>query len=229
MKNKNDMDLFKLNDRIDLLSKEEDKTVGLIYDMKDGKILVSISADDEDFKLMEIGESVRGAVACRNEIITFDANITGKMFKNASIYELSDMKNFKKIQRREDVRVRFTKEVFFVDNEKMLQVDMKGPNLDEVFEKLKEHLKEGLMLDLSAGGLKVSTRQNIDQGKKLIFLLDFIDEKMLVKGKVVHKEINLVPKKTMYIYGIKFVDIRDQDKEKIIKHLFVIMRKNRIR
>ena len=139
------------------------------------------------------------------------------------------MKDFKRIQRRENIRVRFTKEIYYVKNEQMLEMDINPSNMDHMFEKLEKHLKEGMMLDLSAGGLKLSTRENIDLGDKLMFVLSFIDEKMILKGKVVHKEINLVPKKTVYMYGIKFLNIREGDEEKIIKHLFVIMRKNRIR
>lgn len=223
------IECFKLNDKIELTSKDENKTFGFVYDIKDGKIYISISADDENFKLINTGEKIRAAIPSKNQIISFDGIITDRLFEKASIYELSDLKNFRRIQRRENIRVSFTKELLYTDDEKIINSKILDKDIEEALESIEDSFKEGLMLDLSAGGLKLSIRKNYEVGQKLLFLMEFKGEKMLLKGRIVHKELNLVPKNTVYLYGIKFIGIRENQKEKIIKHLFVIMRKNMIK
>ncbi len=222
------MDMFKLNSKIELKSEDEQKTAGFIYDIKDDKLYISISADEEDFKLLKIGEKVYGAIYNRSEVIGFQATVTARVFTKNSVYELSQIKNFTKVQRRENIRVVFTKEIKYTDNEILFKQDFDRYDDKQTDEIIKKYFKEGLILDLSAGGLKLSTKENFKPGTKLIFAIDFKDEKMIIKGRIVHKQLNMIPNKTVYQYGVKFTDIKDGEQEKIIKHLFVIMRKNRI-
>lgn len=226
------MGLFKLNDKIELRSKDDKKTPGSIYDIKDEKIYVSISADDENFKLLEMGEKIHGVIYCKQELLSFDARVTDKMFTNVSVYEISGMTNFKKIQRRENIRVIMTKDLLYSTNDALAKRDFNEYDKQgtmEILEDYKDYLKPGLMLDLSAGGLKLSTRENLDMDKRITIIMEFKDEKMILKGKIVHKELNLVPRKTIYLYGIKFVDIKEGQQEKIIRYLFIMMRKNRVK
>ena len=223
------MDLFKLNDKIELIAKDEDKTMCFIYDLKDENILVSISADDENFKLLEVGEDIRASIYSKNEVIGFEAKIADRLFTNSSLYELKDIRNFIRIQRRENIRVRLTKEILYTDNEFLQKINFYGKKTEELVETIERYLKEGFMLDLSAGGLKLSSKESLELGAVLILVINFEDEDMILKGKIVHKDLNLVPNKTVYLYGIKFIDIKEGEQEKIIRHLFVMMRKNRIK
>ncbi|WP_075724341.1 flagellar brake protein [Tissierella creatinophila] len=220
--------LFKLNDKIELRSKDNDKTPGLIYDIKDEKIYISISADDQDFKLLEIGEKIKGVIYCKKEVLGLEATVSGREFTNTSVYELSNIGNFKKIQRRENIRVTNTKSILYTDNDFIVKLDFNERETKEDFKKIEKYLKEGLILDLSAGGVKLSTKESFNIGKRLVLVINFDKQNIILKGKVVHKEINLIPKKTVYLYGVKFIDIKEGQQEKIIRHLFVMMRKNRI-
>lgn len=189
----------------------------------------AISADDGNFKFLKIGEEINGSMYSDTEVIGFEAIVTAREFTKTSIYELSDIKNFTRIQRRENIRVTATKELLYTDNELLVNKDFDELDNEEILEKLDKHLKDGLMLDLSAGGLKFSTKENFEMGKKIIFVIKFGEDKLILTGQIVHKELNLVPKKTVYLYGIKFIDIREGEQEKIIRHLFIMMRKNRIK
>lgn len=223
------MSLFKLNDKIELTSRDDRKTLGFIYDIKDKKLYISISADDESFKLLEVGEGVYGAIYSREEVIGFDANITARAFRNNSVYEVSDMRNFTKVQRRENIRVRHSMKVLYTDNNFLTKLNFQSGREKETLEKIGRYLKEGHMVDLSAGGMKLSTKEDFGSGEVLILVLNLNGRDIIVKGKIVHKEVNLVPKRTVYSYGIKFIDIEEVQQERIISYLFVIMRKNRIK
>lgn len=223
------MEIFKLNDKIELKLENEGQTVGLIYDIRDGNILISISADDENFKLLRVGENVRASVYNRSEVISFHGKITGRISEESSIYILSELKDFRKIQRRNNIRVEMTKKLLYSDDRSLYDLNIKNENPEDLLKKLRKHLKEGLILDLSAGGLKFTSKKKISLGRRLIFVFQIGDEKMILKGRIVHKDLNLAPKNTLYKYGVEFIDIDEKEEEKIIQFLFVMMRKKRIK
>ncbi len=177
--------LFKLNDKIDMYSEDENKTAGLIYDIKDEKIYVSISVDDGSFKFMEIGEEINSTIYVKDEVISFDAVVTDRLFINSPIYELSNTNNFKTIQRRDNIRVQFTQNLLYTDNKILLEQDFSKENTKEILKTMKKYLKDGMLLDLSAGGLKLSIREDLVIGTKLIFVLNIKDDNMILRGRIV--------------------------------------------
>lgn len=221
------MDLFRLNDKIELSSKNDVNISGYIYDTKDDKLYVSISADDGNFKLLSMGESLTGTIYCGSEVIGFDATVTARVFTNTSVYELSNIRNLTRVQRRENIRLEYVKDIFYSDNEFLIKYDLSEGKIKDKLKEMNKYLKEGLMLDLSAGGMRISIRENFQMGEKLILIIPFEDGDMILKGEIVYKEINLIPKNTVYLYGMRFIDIEEGQQENIIRHLFVLMRKNR--
>lgn len=219
--------LFKLNDKIELRASDGIKISGFFYDMKDDKVYVSISADDGNFKLLKTGESIKVDIYCCQKLVRFDATISARLFAKNSVYELSHMKNFREIQRRENIRVPYIQKVSYSANKFLQQYDSNKGLVEDRLEEIDKYLKEGFMLDLSAGGIKLSTKENFNIGKKVILVIRVKEKPMILKGKIVYKEINFIPKRTVYIYGIKFIDIKTSQQEEIISHLFVLMRKNR--
>lgn len=94
---------------------------------------------------------------------------------------------------------------------------------------IKKYFKEGMMADLSAGGLKFTCGENININQMLLLVFNIKDVSLFIKGTILYKEISITPKKILYIYGIKFIDINEKQREIIISFLFVLMRKNRLR
>ncbi len=221
------MDLFRLNDKIELRSENDINVSGYIYDTKEDKLYIAISADDGNFKLLSMGENLKGTIYCGSEVIGFEATVTARVFTNTSVYELSNIKNLTRIQRRENIRLELVKDIFYSDNEFLLKYDFSEGKTKDKLKEIDKYLKEGLMLDLSAGGMRISVRENFQMGEKLVLIIPFEDGDMVLKGEIVYKEINLIPKNTVYLYGMRFIDIEEGQQENIIRHLFVIMRKNR--
>lgn len=77
------------------------------------------------------------------------------------------------------------------------------------------------IVDISGGGLKLSTKKDIDFGEEIIVNIPFEKENMAIKGKIIRKQ----NEKEKYIYGVKFLDIDVLTREKIIKFIFSKMRK----
>ncbi len=56
------------------------------------------------------------------------------------------------------------------------------------------------IVDISGGGLKLSTKKDIDFGEEIIVNIPFEKENMAIKGKIIRKQ----NEKEKYIYGVKF-------------------------
>jgi len=214
------MDSLKLNSKIDLITKEDKKVAGLIHDIDGDRVFVSVSADDKDFILLSVGDELKCIISDSKSTIGFDAVMSGRVYTKEQfpIYELSSIENIQKIQRRGDVRVTCSLPVRF-SSEESIQ-DKSNP--------LKE-ASEGIIINLSAGGLRISCYE--DYSKETILHIRFSIEKdeYQFRGKIVYKNIIPLNNRSIYQYGIKFMDISENQRDKIIQYLFVLMRKNRMR
>lgn len=222
------MTMFILNSKIDLITDDDQTTQGLIHDIIDEKLYVSIITDDKQFKLLYIGDHLRCVVFEEMTGTEFDAVVTNRVSGNIPTYELSELSNFQKIQRRQDVRLNCSIPVFFTNNEYLLKLNMENIEKRDI-NSIMKYFKEGWMVDLSAGGIKLNCDENFKSYDEILLAFDIKDKKLLIIGQILHKDISISPKRTLYSYGIKFIDISEQQREKIIGFLFVLMRKNRLK
>lgn len=223
------MKLFNLNSKIELITKDDVRTSGLIHDIIENKIYVSVPPDDRGFKILRIGDSIRGFIYENDKLTCFDATITNRISGDVPIYEVSNINNFSKIQRRQDVRVLCTIPILYTDNKYLININTDTEDVNKVILNLNKFLKNGMTSDLSAGGLRFSCSNNLQLGSMLLLIFKLKDDYFITKVMIVYKELNSSPKETIYTYGIKYIDINEKKREKIINYNFVMMRKNKLK
>lgn len=222
------MENIRLNSKIELIAEDDSKIAGTVHDLVDGKIYVAVTAQDLKERILRPGEDVEAILYGDNEILSFEALISDRRFEDISLYEVSNISNLTKAQRRRDVRVSCSININYTDNKYLVNADFKKEELDRLLKEISNYLEEGIILDLSGGGLRLATRRNLEKGTRL--LLNFkLERELLLKGKIVHKEINVLPDKTNYFYGVKFIDIEEEIREEIIKYVFILMRKQSLK
>ena len=221
------MSMFVLNSKIELLDEEGNKVFGLIHDFVDGKLYFSTTSDEKDLKILHVDDIVTGLTFPSSKGIAFDGIVTKRISDDLLIYEISNIDNIRLVQRREDVRVPCSMAVYFTDNPIALELD--NSLLHDKIEDLKEISEKAIVSDLSAGGMNFSTKNKLETSKEIILIFYINKQAIIVKGKILHRMINIVKKASHYSYGIKFLDITEMEKDIIVSHLFVFMRKNRIR
>lgn len=223
------MSPFNLISKIELISQEGKKTLGIIHDIIDNKIYVSIPSDDKQFKILRVGDYINGIIYGENKATGFDAILTDRIIGDIPIYELSFVGNFSNIQRREFVRVLCSIPILYSDNKYLLNINDVNDETRDSIQNIERYLNSGVTSDISAGGLRFSCNQDFHIGKKLLLVFDIDNDFIVTKGEIVYKDIINSPTKAIYIYGIQFLNIREDKREKIMNYVFVLMRKNKLK
>lgn len=220
------METFELNSKIELIKENEESFSGLIYDIKDDKLYVSVSADDIGFKILYEQENIQGIVYFQDEVVGFDCIISKRIYKDNPVYELSNLSNLYRVQRRTNVRIPYTRDILYTSDKDLINKIDTMEDLDQADINIYYEFNNGMILDISGGGIKLACDKDLYIRDPLYLRLNLRNEKVIVKGEIVHKKINRSSKKTKYIYGIKFIELGNRIKEKIIRFVFILMRKN---
>lgn len=220
---------FNLLTKIELITDDDHKTLGLIQDIIDDKIYVSIPSDDKHFKILRVGDNITGIVYDKENVISFDAIVTSRIVGDLPTYEISSLKNLTKVQRRQDVRVECNIPIIYSNNKYLLKFDADNEATNAIIENNVKYFNNGWISDLSAGGLRFSSEKKHRLDEILLLVLNLDSDTIIAKGQIVYQGVKITTDKTFYVYGIMFSNINDKKKEKIISYNFVAMRKNRLR
>ena len=200
---------LELNQRVEILW--EDKVYYCnVQEEFEGKPVISLPVCNSEYLTLKEGEIIDAVYYDKNYgVYGFIMKIEGRRLENnIPCYIVSKPFNVRRIQRREYVRVCVIESI-------VCAITTKD---DE------EKFCTGILLDLSGGGLRVKMNEELDIGDKII--CDYKDENTTIHlpGRVVRREKDI---ENNYIYGICFEDIGDRIRDKIIKNVFLVMRKQR--
>lgn len=224
------MSVFNLMSKIEMITEEGEVTFGLIQDIVGNRLYVSMPPDDRRFKLLQIEDKIKCIVYDKNKVLGFDGVVLNRISGITPVYEIFSYDNFETIQRREFVRVKTTIPLIYTDNKYLINTNFEDHSkIKGKLENMKKYLKDGMISNISGGGLKFSCNENLRYVKLLLLVFELSNDIFVLKGEIVYKDINTSSNKTVYNYGVKFIDISEKTSEKIIRYVFQLMRKNKIR
>lgn len=194
---------------------EEEIYKSSVQDITENEILITIPVSDSIYLTLNEGVEIEQFFYDKKgNFYTYKTKVIGRYTEKAiPFYRVSKPYNIKKIQRRDYFRVNVVQIINYI-KEVDLQKDIRS----------EENYENALLLDLSGGGMRVKAKEKLDFNDSIISNLNYEDEKIIVKGRVVRIEKT---EDKRYIYGIAFRDIDNSTREKIIKIVFKIMRKQR--
>lgn len=178
-----------------------------IQDVSEEHFSITVPVNNGEFLMLNRGEKLD--IEYCNEAgnyYEFSAKVMGRDISNKiSMYKLSLPTNVVKIQRRNYVRVPFTKEVQY----KKIEDDS---------------WKKGMLLDLSGGGIRLKSKEELNFDEKLLIKIETKSGEFEVLAQVKRCE-----KLNFYecVYGLEFVDINENKRDKIVEEVFLVMRKQR--
>lgn len=199
-----------LNGNISIFDENNKAYKSIIQDIDEDSILINVPCGGGEYYLLEDNKEYEMNYYDGSLYYVFNTILIKKEHdkdKSIPLYKIGYPYNVKRIQRRDFVRVDL------IDY-------MKYKNVNEET----DLWNDGMILDISGGGLRTSTQQVLNQDDILDLNINVSDDIIEVKGKVVrYIGISTSGK----VYGIEFTDISEGIREKIIRKVFEQMRKQR--
>lgn len=183
----------------------------ILQDIKDNELIITAPVNNGKITLLEIGAVYVLSIYTKNGVYKCKSSVKSRYKKKDLNFIILELKSeLTKSQRREYYRLECVIPIFYNDNS------------DDIWNK-------GLLIDISGGGLRFISNKKLNIREiiecKLDLDTDKKNEQIIIKGNVLFS--NVVDYETMrYETRIKFCDISDVYREKIIKFIF---EKERIR
>lgn len=206
---------FKVNDKIEILM-EDGIYKSNIQDITDEYMAISIPVKGGSYLPLKKGEIIEGIHYENKAVYKFFTSVIGRKIDRIMMIILKKPEKFVKIQRRNYVRVYHLSNISFAilgNKNRMINI-----NEDEI------EFYTGYSLDLSAGGIRLSTEKELSLGDIIMMNIAIKDETLNLKGKVVRIEKD---ENNKGMYGISFLDMNNKTEDKIMRILFEIMREQR--
>lgn len=209
-----------LNQNIDV-SKEGSNEwyASSIQDIRDGKLFIAIPARATYKLIIHNKEKVYVNFVQNNTFFRFTTTCLGLIEDNISLYCLDEPKEIKRIQRRRNVRAAATMDVYY---------SLDAQAIKPVFQKT-------TALDISGGGLRISTSEPVKVGTTMHLRFSLPGVKapaeFSTRCRVMRCEpVEVNGNKRIYHLGLDFLDITRTEQDKIVQYVFSLMiKQNRLR
>lgn len=205
---------LKINDRVEVI-KDEKAYKALIIDIREDFLTINLPVNDGNYLMLYPSEKIEMTSYLEDgRCFKFysEVIIRGKE-NNILFYKISPPFDIEKIQRRNFFRVDLTNDIHY---KKITLVE------EEDYDTIP--YKRGLMVDLSAGGLKLKARDNISKDDLLLIKMKVNEVELELKCDIVRIE-NTADKEKLC--GLRFIEISPAQSELIVRELFKIIRKQR--
>jgi len=204
---------LKINQKVKIaLNTDNDFMDSLIQELSGKTLSVTIPARKDEPLILRNGDIVSVRFFVYDAAYSFTASVLGHTkSNNVPLVVISRPTAFKRLQRRDYVRIPVTKPILFT-----------VPCTQAADSKTSSY--KGTVIDISGGGIKIFSSSVLSEGDKVeieFMLSDAPQEKMCLQGTVVWAERDMSSKKR---FGIRFTDIHENQREKIISYIFSKMR-----
>lgn len=207
--------IFVVNGRIEV-SWEDQYFKSNIEDIEEETLAISIPIKEGQYLPLRRGERLEVIYYLEDERYKFNSVVQGRRIDGIPVILISKPKNLELIQRRKFVRVPLLSQIKCSRLDKSM--DNKSLNQHEASNGISAN---GIVLDLSGGGMKIKLKEELNLNDKVLINLNIEDEELALNGEVVRVE--LMEDKD-YLYGVNFIEIDNRTTEKLIRYIFHVMR-----
>jgi len=188
---------------------EEKYYKSTVQDVKEDGFIINMPVEDGVYLTLNAGDEVIiDYFSDDGYYYEFNAEVISRLIENKMpMYKVSKPDRAVKIQRRNFVRVSLTENALYKKDDSK-----------------ESDWHEGLLLDLSGGGLRIKAKDKVRLGDKIIVKLYFEKESYDIFGKIVRCDKSQAGE---YIWGIEFSEIDERKRDKIVQKVFSVMRKQR--
>ncbi len=205
---------LEVNDRVEVIV-DEKAYKSLIMEVEDDFLRINLPVCDGDYLMLHSGEKIEmNSYFNENGCYNFYCEVISRGKEgNMIYYNISLPFNITKIQRRNFFRVGIVNPI-----EYKIITSIDKENFNDI------PYKEAMMIDLSAGGLKLKIKEDVKKEDLLLVNLKLNKIQFEIKCDIVRIE-STADKENLC--GLRFIDITSAQSDKIIQELFGIVRKQR--
>ncbi|MEG2657261.1 MAG: flagellar brake domain-containing protein [Clostridium sp.] len=206
---------IEVNNRVEIQIKENGWAKSIIQEVDENSISIAMPIFNGIGYPLSEGEFI----SCnyndgKGNIYKFEAEVIGRKFDRIPLIVIRTIGQYKKVQRRDFVRIPFINDIKY---------DVIEKYNDRILQDIETYdYKSGRSLDLSGGGMRIKVKEIISLQKLLIIKTKVGNKPVLAIGKIARVES---VQGDEHIYGVKFEYIDNKVREEIIKFIFQNMRK----
>ncbi|MGG7163956.1 flagellar brake protein [Clostridium ihumii] len=204
---------FHPNTKLEIIT-EDGYAKTIIQDVEDENIAILIPTINSTYVAMRQGEKYEAIYNDKKGgVYKFKFDVEGRKYDKVPLIVLGEPYDIKKIQRRKYVRISYTG----IINYYLLKTYPKKELMSyDILD-----FKVGYTVDLSGGGIRMRMSEKPDLDDYMIINLN-LNEEIIILGKVVRIEEDGNGK---YLCGIDFLEIEETEREKVIRYIFMEMRR----
>lgn len=216
---------FQVNNKVEFIFDEGGRAVSLIQDVREECFLVNIPMKAGQVKLLSIGEEIEGFYYDKDHVYMFISKVLERTLDdNIPLYKLEIPSVFKKVQRRNFVRLPASIPIRYKSYHRDMKVLIETNNLQKIEEHYKGEWDKGYTLDLSGGGARLNLYRPLKPRSIIYMILEDKDLHVGVKGRVIRCTPFIYERQITYHIGIEFIDILERKRDKIIRFIFTKLR-----
>ena len=211
---------FQINQKIEFISEEGQLGTSMVQEWTENFFLVTISLIGHEKTLLPVGDTVTGIYYDTDKnVYMFNSKVLARTVENIPMYKLSMPENVSRIQRRDYVRIPIIIPVRYAEitpEIKSLMEDQKAwaANADKI------PWEKATIFDISGGGINLGADRPLEQEKNILIHINREDLQITVQGKVVRKYTRILNDQVTYHHGIKFINMSEPVRDKIIAFIF---------
>lgn len=217
---------MRINDKMEFLLEEGGLANALVQEVGGNQFSITIPVARGSYKFLEQGAIYEVILYNGKQTYGLRAKLMGKKTGNIPMYVLKVVKELGQVQRRENVRVPTNLNFVFSCNENLLKLEFDNDHYVSYKKQLGKYLSEGIILDISAGGINFSAREKFRVGCPLLLFIEFEDLRFMTRGIVrYHRYRGEQGGLMVNNYGVEFTGLDSRFQEEIVKRVFKMMRK----
>ncbi|SMC17776.1 c-di-GMP-binding flagellar brake protein YcgR, contains PilZNR and PilZ domains [Clostridium acidisoli DSM 12555] len=191
-----------------------------IQDIYEKDIAISIPVFKNNYANLLKDEEVEVIYYDEKNVYGFQSKVTGRKNDGISMILIEKPDKIKKVQRRRFFRMDLSMEVEY----KKIEDNLSDNQINAIIEENKD-FSICTMVDLSGGGIRIRTKDDIDENQLYIIKIPLKDEVIYVTCYCVRVIRDSIAKSN--VCGFSFYDIEDSKRDRIISYLFQLMRELR--
>lgn len=178
-------------------------------------VLIPIHKNQDIY--LKVDSIVKIVLPKGDAVYEFKAVVHEKLFGRVPLLRLKMISEVNKIQRRDFYRLKLMRDI---EARKLLSKNDLGNKQEKKF----GDIFKCYMHDISAGGVLISTKEDIQEGDTLELKIDLNGTELVAYGVIVRRTLTASPR-APFSYGVKFDKMSEFDKNKLSKFIFEEQRK----